>query len=711
MRTALRYAARSDVGLVRFNNQDSGYAGPNLLAVADGMGGHAGGDVASAIAIGALLHLDTVSPNSQDALQELRRSIAEAHQDLVAHSHSHPELEGMGTTVTALLRSGNRLAMAHLGDSRAYLLRDGELTQVTTDHTFVQHLVDTGRISPEEAEMHPQRNVVMRVLGDFDIDLTPDLSIREAQVGDRWLLCSDGLSGFVGPEEIADALLEITNTDACADQLVDLALDAGSTDNVTVVLADVVDADEVGPGAGIAAQIVGSAAAAHAFGGAPPAAGRPGDAPATASRPGESVAGSMGEATDADDAASAAETVAAASAAETVEETVDAAASAAETEHDAAAAGTAPAGPAGGTPAVVGTSAVGAAGASSADDERPEPGADQPTAPHLDDSTGTPTAGTPTAATPTTATPPVGASPSDPEPGLDDTHPARDRPRPVARDSQDPDAALGVVGGTAAGGPVTGAATGGPVTGAAAGGAAESRLDPRDDPFGDGVGPGRAPVVIIEHPGSVDVADDDDTTDRAARNPQPARRPVGGFDEGRSAVYSTLLRARQPEFAPPDADPAGPTGPDPDAADQAAEFDRAAEFDDEYPDETTADGSVGPAPAPARRHRRGLRTLITLVLVAAVAAGCWAGYRWTQTQYYVGVSQDRVAVFQGIDAKAGPIRLSHAVEVTSTDVADLPEYLRDQVRGTIPASSLADARQRAAKLALVDLPGTTSTGT
>ena len=110
----------------------------------------------------------------------------------------------MGTTVMAILRAGNKLAMVHLGDSRGYLLRDGVLTQVTTDHTFVQHLVDIGRITPEEAEHHPQRSVVMRVLGDFDPEVTPDLSVREARPGDRWLLCSDGLSGFVSAETIEE---------------------------------------------------------------------------------------------------------------------------------------------------------------------------------------------------------------------------------------------------------------------------------------------------------------------------------------------------------------------------------------------------------------------------------------------------------------------------------------------------------------------------
>lgn len=262
MGIALRYAARSDVGLVRSNNQDSAYAGPHLLVVADGMGGHAGGDVASSVAIAALAPLDGESHGPDDALDELERALDGARDEIIALSQEHPELAGMGTTVTAILRSGNKLAMVHLGDSRGYLLRDGVLTQVTTDHTFVQHLVNTGKITPEEAEHHPQRSVVMRVLGDFDADIAPDLSVREARPGDRWLLCSDGLSGFVSGDTIARTLHEIEDVDTCAERLVQLALRAGGGDNVTVLVADVIELDQVRDGAGPTtnAVIVGSAA-------------------------------------------------------------------------------------------------------------------------------------------------------------------------------------------------------------------------------------------------------------------------------------------------------------------------------------------------------------------------------------------------------------------------------------------------------------------
>ncbi|WP_159806721.1 PP2C family protein-serine/threonine phosphatase [Cellulomonas citrea] len=260
MTVALRYAARSDVGLVRANNQDSAYAGPHLLAIADGMGGHAGGDVASSVTIAELAPLDEEAHGPDDALAELEAALVEAKAEIVRRTRADPTLSGMGTTVTAILRTENKLAMVHLGDSRGYLLRDGELTQVTTDHTFVQHLVDTGRITPEEAIHHPQRSVVMRVLGDFDLDLTPDLSVREARVGDRWLLCSDGLSGFVSADTLTETLRTQHDVDECADRLVQLALRAGGGDNVTVVVADVVDLDSRTDLPSTEPQVVGAAA-------------------------------------------------------------------------------------------------------------------------------------------------------------------------------------------------------------------------------------------------------------------------------------------------------------------------------------------------------------------------------------------------------------------------------------------------------------------
>lgn len=237
----LRSAARSHTGLVRKNNQDSGYAGPNFLLIADGMGGHAGGDVASAITVSRLADLDR-EPSGEDALEILRTSILEANDRICRGVAEQPELAGMGTTVTALLRApGNRFALAHIGDSRGYVLRDGELQTVTHDHTFVQMLVDEGRITPDEAETHPQRSVVMKVLGDVGASPDLDLTLREAHVGDRWMLCSDGLTGFADVDDIARVLSEVSDPDECCRQLIDLALAGGGADNVTVVIGDVLE--------------------------------------------------------------------------------------------------------------------------------------------------------------------------------------------------------------------------------------------------------------------------------------------------------------------------------------------------------------------------------------------------------------------------------------------------------------------------------------
>ena len=256
------FAARSDVGLIRSNNQDSAYAGPHLLVVADGMGGAAGGDIASSIAVGRLAALDGESHGSDEALDELKEAIADAHAEIVGRAQNDPELSGLGTTVTALLRAGSTLSMAHIGDSRAYLLRGDELDQVTTDHSFVQHLVDTGRISAADAEHHPKRSMLLRVLGDVDADVPVDISVRETREGDRWMLCSDGLSGVVSRDTLHKTLQEVEDPADCADALVSLALAAGAPDNVTCVVADVVDIDAVEDhvGPSTSTQIVGAAA-------------------------------------------------------------------------------------------------------------------------------------------------------------------------------------------------------------------------------------------------------------------------------------------------------------------------------------------------------------------------------------------------------------------------------------------------------------------
>ncbi|HEX5255317.1 MAG TPA: protein phosphatase 2C domain-containing protein [Mycobacterium sp.] len=239
MTLVLRYAARSDRGLVRANNEDSVYAGARLLALADGMGGHAAGEVASQLVIAALAHLDDDEPGG-DLLAKLDNAVRSGNAAIAAQVEAEPELEGMGTTLTAILFAGDRIGMVHIGDSRGYMLRDGELTQITKDDTFVQTLVDEGRITREEAHSHPQRSLIMRALTGHEVE--PTLTMREARAGDRYLLCSDGLSDPVSDETILEAL-QIPDVAEAAYRLIELALRGGGPDNVTVVVADVVDYD------------------------------------------------------------------------------------------------------------------------------------------------------------------------------------------------------------------------------------------------------------------------------------------------------------------------------------------------------------------------------------------------------------------------------------------------------------------------------------
>lgn len=230
----------SDVGTVRANNQDSSFAGEHLIAICDGMGGHAGGDTASSIAIRSLAHIeqDDTGGDVEVISRMMETSVMAAHDAIVGKAKRERKLAGMGTTVTAVALVAGYWVVAHIGDSRAYLLRDGHLSRITCDHSYVQHLIDTGRITPAEAKNHPQRNVVMRVLGDFDIDPYPDISIRKAHPADRWLLCSDGLCGVLEDSTIKETMTALADQGECAQRLVQMALRAGSTDNVTAVIAD-----------------------------------------------------------------------------------------------------------------------------------------------------------------------------------------------------------------------------------------------------------------------------------------------------------------------------------------------------------------------------------------------------------------------------------------------------------------------------------------
>ena len=258
MTIALRYAAYSDVGCLREGNEDSGYAGQHLLAVADGMGGYAGGEVASSIAISTIRRLDSEVTRPDEMAEALQHAVEQANASLSRRIMEEPQLENMGTTLTAMLWSGPRVALIHIGDSRAYLLRGSRFEQITHDHTLVQTLVDEGKITEEEVATHPQRSLILRAL-DGKTPVDPDISISRAKVGDRYLLCSDGLSGVVSKKTIHETLAAESDPRSAAKKLIELAIRGGGPDNITAVVADVIetDTDREGPTQGT--QTVGAA--------------------------------------------------------------------------------------------------------------------------------------------------------------------------------------------------------------------------------------------------------------------------------------------------------------------------------------------------------------------------------------------------------------------------------------------------------------------
>lgn len=236
MQMTLRYALQTHVG-VRPNNEDAAFAGPRLLALADGVGGHAAGELASSLVIEHLRPLNDRVP-SQDLLGDLRGAIAEANAALAEHASRRPEVTGMATTLTAIYFAGNRLGLAHIGDSRAYLLRGGRLIQITRDDTLVQSLVDEGRLTREQARHHPQRSLVLKILSGENVD--PYFEVREVDVGDRYLICSDGLSDYVSDDALAQAL-RLADPQRVIQQLIRLAFNNDSQDNVTCIAAEVVE--------------------------------------------------------------------------------------------------------------------------------------------------------------------------------------------------------------------------------------------------------------------------------------------------------------------------------------------------------------------------------------------------------------------------------------------------------------------------------------
>ncbi|WP_306968387.1 PP2C family protein-serine/threonine phosphatase [Arthrobacter oryzae] len=487
----MRFAARSDVGRIRSKNDDSAYAGRHLAVVADGMGGHAGGDVASAATVLDMIHLD--SPEyGDDAGTVLADEIQTANSLLSELVHINPKLAGMGTTVTALLLADNKLHFAHIGDSRAYRLRDGEFKQISVDHTFVQRLIDEGRLRPEEAETHPHKNVLMRVLGDVDASPELDLDTLDAKPGDRWLLCSDGLN-YVAAHAVERTVRETHNLHECAETLVELTLEAGSPDNVTVVMVDIVEEtpDDVSTAAvDIVPPVQGSKPAAALAAGAPAA----------------------------------------------------------------EAAATGPAGPAEGKEPAESGAKDGAADDEASDNTNAD------------------------------AT----------EPGSTDPHLGEHLSAEVLREelASRPHELVG-----------------------AAAAAAES---------------GSIPTV-------------------AGRT--VARRAA------------TLLTHK----AEPAADPGENLVP--------------------------------------LRPRRWLAWSVAAAVLVVVAVGLWLGYAWTQTRYYVGEFDSRVAIYNGVSQRLGPIQLSSLEAVTDIRMDSLPPFSQQRVRQTVPANDLYDAQRIVKNL---ELTGTTS---
>ncbi|MBP3088306.1 protein phosphatase [Corynebacterium sp. sy017] len=233
----LNFAIASDRGLVRGNNEDSAYAGPYLLALADGMGGHAAGEIASQLMITHLMRLDS-DPGENDMLALLGTVADEANQSIAATIEKQPETDGMGTTLTTFLFNGREFGLCHAGDSRGYRLRGSRLTQLTVDDTYVQSLVAKGELNPEDVSTHPNRSLIFKAYTGMPVE--PTLSIVDARSGDRILLCSDGLSDPVTATTIEQTLCTGTPQEA-AEKLIELALRSGGPDNVTVVVADVVD--------------------------------------------------------------------------------------------------------------------------------------------------------------------------------------------------------------------------------------------------------------------------------------------------------------------------------------------------------------------------------------------------------------------------------------------------------------------------------------
>jgi protein phosphatase len=236
MTLAVRAVAATDQGLVRSNNEDAVFVGNRLFVVADGMGGLPAGELASDILVRALEVVDGL-PDTGEPLQDLLAALRTANERIEEAIADDGARDGMGTTVTALLLSGDSVAALNVGDSRCYLVRDGALTQLTRDDTYVQALVDQGVLTPDDARRHPQRALVTQAVqgGDFQ----PTGRMVPIRAGDRFLLCSDGLSDYVTDEVIGETLRTEADRKSCAAGLINRTLEAGAPDNVSVIVCDV----------------------------------------------------------------------------------------------------------------------------------------------------------------------------------------------------------------------------------------------------------------------------------------------------------------------------------------------------------------------------------------------------------------------------------------------------------------------------------------
>lgn len=241
MSLRLRTAVVTDPGLIRSNNEDSAYASATMIVVADGMGGLPAGELASEIVVRVLRELDEQAAEGE-AVRLLRTAVTTANVEVKEVADAAAERYGMGTTVTAMMLREDQFALVHVGDSRAYQFRDGELAQLTVDDTYVQMLVEAGELDESEVRYHPQRSLVTQAVQGGPID--PHCMVIEARPGDRILICSDGLSDVITDETIGTVLGGPDSTpQSCADQLVKLTLAAGAPDNVTVLIADVEESD------------------------------------------------------------------------------------------------------------------------------------------------------------------------------------------------------------------------------------------------------------------------------------------------------------------------------------------------------------------------------------------------------------------------------------------------------------------------------------